>query len=45
MTQNGEQTENDQKDLAARNKRLVIILGLVAAGFYIGFILKIMIWG
>ena len=39
MSQNGEQTDNAQKDLAAKNKRLGIILGLVAAGFYVGFIL------
>lgn len=39
MSQNGEQTDNAQKNLAAKNKRLGIILGLVAAGVYVGFIL------
>ena len=33
-----EQT-NAEKELAAKNMRLAIILGLVAFGFYIGFIL------
>jgi uncharacterized membrane protein (DUF485 family) len=28
-----------EKELAAKNMRLAIILGLVALGFYIGFIL------
>ena len=28
-----------EKDLAKKNIRLAIILGLIAAGFYIGFVL------
>jgi len=36
-------SDNDQtaaeKELAAKNMRLAIILGLVAFGFYIGFML------
>ncbi len=39
MSHNGEQAENAQKDLAAKNKRLGIILALVAAGFYVGIFL------
>ena len=39
MTQNNHQTGDEHKELAAKNKRLGIILGLVAAGFYVGFIL------
>lgn len=39
MTDNHDQTNAANKDLAAKNKRLGIILGLVAASFYIGFIL------
>ncbi len=39
MTDNHDQTNAANKDLAAKNKRLGIILGLVAARFYIGFIL------
>ncbi len=29
----------DEKELAAKNMRLAIILGLVAAGFYVGIVL------
>jgi len=35
--------DNDQttaeKELAAKNMRLAIVLGLIALGFYVGFIL------
>ena len=29
----------EEEQLAARNKRLAILLGLIALGFYVGFIL------
>jgi hypothetical protein len=31
-----------EKELAAKNMRLVIVLGLVAVGFYVGIILTYM---
>jgi uncharacterized membrane protein (DUF485 family) len=39
MSHNNEQIDAGQKDLATKNKRLGIILGLIAIGFYVGFIL------
>ena len=29
----------EQRQLAAKNRRLAILLGLVALGFYVGFVL------
>ena len=37
MTDQNDQTEPAQKELAAKNLRLVILLALIAAGFYVGF--------
>ena len=37
MTDNGQSSA--EKELAKKNIRLAIILGLVAAGFYAGFVL------
>ena len=36
---NDRQTGPNDKELARKNIRLAIILGLVAVGFYVGFIL------
>lgn len=35
----GQQPGQEDKDLARKNIRLAIILGLIALGFYVGFIL------
>jgi hypothetical protein len=40
MTENGKTPE--EKDIAAKNMRLAIILGLVAIGFYIAVFIKFM---
>lgn len=39
MNANNEQADTAQKELATKNRRLAIILGMVAVGFYVGFIL------
>ena len=39
MNQNAQEAGKQTPDIAARNRRLAIILALVAAGFYLGFIL------
>ena len=39
MSDRQDQDDAAKKKLAAKNMRLAIILGLVALGFYVGFIL------
>ncbi|MEM6998807.1 MAG: hypothetical protein AAF419_03085 [Pseudomonadota bacterium] len=39
MVNDNEQADVAKKELAEKNKRLAIVLGLVAAGFYIGFVI------
>jgi hypothetical protein len=35
----GKEKTPEEKELAAKNMRLVIVLGLVAAGFYVGIVM------